>query len=102
MCEREERGREENIACLLGCSPEIVALTTTKKSSTGISLVVQWLGLRALTAKGPSSILDWGIKISQAMQHGQKTTNYITVYLEVQLWDKLRGHWSSNCHASGN
>ena len=73
-----------------------------KLMGCGTSLAVQWLGLHALTAKGPSSILDWGTKISQAMLHGQKKTNYITMYLEVQLWDKLRGHWSSNCPASGD
>ena len=31
-------------------------------------LVVQWLGLRALTAKCPGSISGWGTKISQAVQ----------------------------------
>ena len=34
--------------------------------------MVQWLGLRALTAKGPSSILGQGTKILQAVQCDQK------------------------------
>ena len=36
------------------------------------SLVVQWLGLRALIAEGPSSIPGWGTKIPQAAWRGQK------------------------------
>ena len=35
--------------------------------SYGNSLVVQWLGLRAFTAKVSASILDQGIKIPQTM-----------------------------------
>ena len=31
------------------------------------SLAVQWLGLHAFTAKGPSSIPGWGTKIPQAV-----------------------------------
>lgn len=38
----------------------------------GNSLVVQWVGLRILTARGPGSVLGWGTKILQTMQHGQK------------------------------
>ena len=34
--------------------------------------MVQWLGLWALTAEGPSSIPDLGAKSPQAMWHGQK------------------------------
>ena len=37
----------------------------------GNSLVVQWLGLRAFTAKGVGSVPGWEIKILQAMQYGQ-------------------------------
>ena len=33
---------------------------------SGISLVVQWLGLHAFTAEGPGSIPGQGTKISQA------------------------------------
>ena len=38
----------------------------------GNSLAVQWLGLHALTAKGPGSIPGWGMKIPQATRHSQK------------------------------
>ena len=38
--------------------------------SGGCSLVVQWLGLCAFTAKGVGSILGWEAKISQATQRG--------------------------------
>ena len=34
--------------------------------------MVQWLGLGALTARGPGSIPGQGTKILQAMWHGQK------------------------------
>ena len=37
----------------------------------GNSLVAQWLGLCAFTAKGSGSIPDWGTKIPQAMGWGQ-------------------------------
>ena len=43
-----------------------------KTMSTGNSLVVQWLGLYAFTAKGAGSTPDWGTKIPQAMQWGKK------------------------------
>ena len=36
------------------------------------SLAVQWLGFRALTAKGPGSIPGGGTKIPQATRCGQK------------------------------
>ena len=36
------------------------------------SLAVQWLGLRALTAKGLGSVPGPGIKIPQATRRGQK------------------------------
>ena len=38
----------------------------------GNSLVVQWLGLCTLTAKGIGSVPCWGTKIPQAMHHKQK------------------------------
>ena len=38
----------------------------------GNSLVVQWLGFHALSAKGPGSIPGRGSKIPQAMRCGQK------------------------------
>ena len=40
----------------------------------GNSLVVQWLGVRALTAEGPVSMPGQGTKIPQAVWHGQKET----------------------------
>jgi len=46
----------------------------------GNSLVVQWLGLAAFTARVPVSIPDWGTKISLAEWHSQKK-NKITVIL---------------------
>ena len=39
----------------------------------GNSLVAQWLGLYAFTAKGPGSIPGWGTKIPQA-SHSEKTS----------------------------
>ena len=38
----------------------------------GNSLVVQWLGLCAITAKGAGSIPGQGTKITPATQHSQK------------------------------
>ena len=38
----------------------------------GSSLVVQWLGLSAFTAKSQGFIPGWVTKILQAAQHGQK------------------------------
>ena len=38
----------------------------------GSSLVVQWLGLSAPTARGPGSVLDWGTKIPQALWLSKK------------------------------
>ena len=43
-----------------------------KKSATGNSLVVQWLGLGAFTAVGLGSIPGGGTKILQAAQHSHK------------------------------
>ena len=34
--------------------------------------MVRWLGLYASTAGDTSSVSGWGMKIPQAMQHGQK------------------------------
>ena len=42
------------------------------KPLPGNSLVVQWLGLRTFTAEGAGSIPGQGIKIPQAVWHGQK------------------------------
>ena len=43
-----------------------------KKNVTGNSLGVQWLGLHAVTAKGPGSIPGQGTKIPHATWCGQK------------------------------
>ena len=48
---------------------------TRKYLGLGNSLVVQWLGLCAFTAEGTGSSSRQGIKIPQAMQHGQKKGN---------------------------
>ena len=40
-------------------------------SQRGNYLAVQWLELYPLTAEGPGSVLDQGIKIPQAAQCGQ-------------------------------
>ena len=42
------------------------------KKEVGNSLVVQWLGLGALTAEGPDSIRGWGTKTLQSVQCGKK------------------------------
>ena len=38
----------------------------------GSSLVVQWLGLSAPTARDPGSVLGWGTKIPQALWLSKK------------------------------
>ena len=43
-----------------------------KKKSSGNSLVVQWLGLPAFTAKGAGSISGPRAKIPKTVQHGRK------------------------------
>ena len=43
-----------------------------KVYKVGNSPVVQWLGLRVLTAEGLGSIPGQGTKIPQAVWHGQK------------------------------
>ena len=37
--------------------------------------MVQWLGISAFIAGGTGSIPDWGIKILQAVKHGQQINN---------------------------
>ena len=39
---------------------------------TGNSLVVQWLGFRALNVEGPGSVLGWGTRVPQATQRSQQ------------------------------
>ena len=43
-----------------------------ERAGEGNSLAVQWLGLRALTARGPGSIPGWGTTIPQATRCGKK------------------------------
>ena len=43
------------------------------KGKRGNSLVVQWLGLCASTARGTGSIPDRGTKIPHAAKHGRET-----------------------------
>ena len=43
-----------------------------KGGALGISLSVQWLGLRAFTAEGTGSIPGRGTRFLQAAQRGQK------------------------------
>ena len=40
-----------------------------KSGKLGYSLVVQWLGLHAFTAKGASTILDWELRADKL--HGE-------------------------------
>ena len=59
----------------IGCITKWIFLTPQKwtfKNGYGNSLAVQWLGLRAFTAKGTGSIPGWGTKIPHAAWHGQK------------------------------
>ena len=46
-----------------------------KNPKTGNSLVFQWLGLWAFTAKGLGSVPGWGTKIPQATKCGKKKKN---------------------------
>ena len=50
----------------------VLGMDAKIKRSIGTSLAVQWLGLRALTAKGPGSFPGPRTKIPQAEQFGQK------------------------------
>ncbi|CAN0499760.1 unnamed protein product [Rangifer tarandus platyrhynchus] len=54
----------------------------------GSSLVVQWLGLHALSAEGPGSIPGWGIKIPQKAQHGHKINKCISMIPRINI-DKV-------------
>ena len=55
----------------------------------GNSLVVQWLGLRVLTAEGPGSITGWGTKIPQPRsitKNKIKIKNKRTLILKKNEW----------------
>ena len=51
----------------LSVTQNLCLIKSNLKIMTGSSLVVQWLGLCALTAEGPGSVSGWGTKIPQAM-----------------------------------
>ena len=50
----------------------MVGLVLIRRDRTGTSLAVQWLRLRASTARGMGSIPGQGTKIPHATWHGQK------------------------------
>ena len=52
---------------------------------TGISLVVQWLRLRAPTAGGMGSIPGWGTKILHAACCGQKKKKNAVEYVNIVI-----------------
>ena len=54
--------------------------------------MVQWLGLRAFTAMGASSVPGWGTKIPQAVRHSQKKTKK-KVTRGNQRWASLVAQW---------
>ena len=60
----------------MGAAPEVtdcLAHAYQKEQTLHSSLVVQWLGFRAFTAKGLDSVPGRGTKILQATLCGQKT-----------------------------
>ena len=60
--------------------PNTLLLITAKWNS----LVVQWLGLCAVTAEGAGLTPGWGTKIPQAAQLGEKKKNiYIYIYIYI-------------------
>ena len=57
------------------------------QNTGGNALVVQWLGLLAVAAKGPGLIPGWGTRILHVMQYGQKNKNKKTnTQIVVCLW----------------
>ena len=51
--------------------------------------MVQWLGLAAITARGPGSILGWGNEIPQTVQHSQEFFFLIFLPIYDKIWDVL-------------
>ena len=49
------------------------------------SLITQWLGLCAFTAKCGGSIPERGTKISEAAQHGQKKKSHCDLLADSKL-----------------
>ena len=62
-------------------------LYTSFKSYT--PLAIQWLGLRALTAKSPRSIPGWGTKIPQAAPKKRKKFHSIYSYKMLAIFSML-------------
>ena len=61
----------------VGCFSDVILHSygrqdQNRKSQSGNSLVVQWLGRCALTAEGPGSVPGRGTKISQAVWPSKK------------------------------
>ena len=54
-----------------------------KSYQKGIPLVIQWLGLCALTAKGLGSISAWGTKIPHAAGCGQNKQSISLIIREM-------------------
>ena len=59
---------------------EYTSIIRLLKENWGNSLVVQWLGLRALNAEGPGSIPGWGTKIHKP-QGTAKINNFFLMHL---------------------
>jgi len=59
-----------------------------KWEALGTSLVVQWLGLHAFTAKGVGSIPDWGTKIWPPKK---KEGGIVTVVKSLKSGARLQG-----------
>lgn len=51
--------------------PRATAKTELRRGGRGNFLVVQWVGIRAVTAKGLGSITGWRNNLSQALWHGK-------------------------------
>ena len=65
----------------------------------GNSLVVQWLGLSAFTAKGTGSIPGQGTKIPQATHQKKKWPYYPKQSTDsVQSLSKYQWHFAQNKH----
>ena len=57
----------------------------------GNSLVIQWLGLKAITAESEGSIAGWGTKVPWAVICGQKNKICNEIYVkEVPKWCEKR------------
>ena len=71
-----------NISFKIGRKQQVFILGITfHLKSLGISLAVQWLGLRAFPAEGLGSIPGQGTKFLQAAQCGQKKKSLIITSL---------------------